>query len=86
VTVPGAVVPFLHGGKQRQVMIDLNEGLVQSKGLAPQDILTAVQQQNLILPSGTAKRISEKKPSFHHFLRLCTFARVPAGAFLFNLI
>jgi multidrug efflux pump subunit AcrB len=55
VTVPGAVIPFLYGGKQRQVMIDLNPGLVQSKGLAPQDVLTAVQQQNLILPSGTAK-------------------------------
>ena len=54
-TVPGAVVPFLYGGKQRQVMIDLNQGLIQSKGLAPQDVLTAVQQQNLILPSGTAK-------------------------------
>jgi multidrug efflux pump subunit AcrB len=55
VTVPGAVIPFLYGGKQRQVMIDLNPGLVQSKGLAPQDVLNAVQQQNLILPSGTAK-------------------------------
>ncbi len=55
VTVPGAVIPFLYGGKQRQVMIDLNPGLMQSKGLAPQDVLTAVQQQNLILPSGTAK-------------------------------
>jgi multidrug efflux pump subunit AcrB len=55
VTVPGAVIPYLYGGKQRQVMIDLNQGLVQSKGLAPQDVLNAVQQQNLILPSGTAK-------------------------------
>ena len=55
VTVPGAVIPFLYGGKQRQVMIDLNPGLVQSKGLAPQDILNAVQLQNLIVPSGTAK-------------------------------
>jgi CzcA family heavy metal efflux pump len=55
VTVPGAVIPYSYGGKQRQVMIDLNEGLIQSKGLAPQDILTAVQQQNLIAPSGTAK-------------------------------
>src|ERR1700724_2051111 len=55
VTVPGAVIPFLYGGKQRQIMIDLNPGLVQSKGLAPQDVLTAMQQQNLILPSGTAK-------------------------------
>jgi multidrug efflux pump subunit AcrB len=55
VTVPGAVIPFLYGGKQRQVMIDLNPGLVQSKGLSPQDVLNAVQQENLILPSGTAK-------------------------------
>src|ERR1700757_1402670 len=55
VTVPGAVIPFLYGGKQRQVMIDLNPGLMQSKGLSPQDVLNAVQQQNLILPSGTAK-------------------------------
>src|SRR5229473_1173589 len=55
VTVPGAVIPFLYGGKQRQVMIDLNPGLMQSKGLSPQDVLNAVQQQNLIVPSGTAK-------------------------------
>src|SRR5260370_1232585 len=45
--------PF--GGKQRQIMVDLNQGLMQSKGLAPQDVLTAVQLQNLIVPSGTAK-------------------------------
>jgi CzcA family heavy metal efflux pump len=55
VTVPGAVIPFSYGGKQRQIMVDLNESLIQSKGLAPQDVLNAVQQQNLILPSGTAK-------------------------------
>ena len=55
VTVPGSVIPYSYGGKQRQVMIDLNEGLIQSKGLAPQDVLNAVQQQNLIAPSGTAK-------------------------------
>src|SRR6204780_2544763 len=55
VTVPGAVIPYLYGGKQRQVMIDLNQGLMQSKGLAPQDVLPAVQLQNLIVPSGTAK-------------------------------
>jgi CzcA family heavy metal efflux pump len=55
VTVPGAVIPYSYGGKQRQVMIDLNEGLIQSKGLSPQDVLNAVEQQNLISPSGTAK-------------------------------
>jgi hypothetical protein len=33
-----------------------------------------------------ANRMTEKKPWFHHFLLLRTFARVPAGAFFFNLI
>jgi CzcA family heavy metal efflux pump len=55
VSVPGAVIPYSYGGKQRQVMIDLNEGLIQSKGLSPQDVLNAVQQQNVIAPLGTAK-------------------------------
>ncbi len=55
VTVPGAVVPYPYGGKQRQVMINLNAGLLQSKGLSPQDVLNAVNQQNVVLPSGTAK-------------------------------
>src|SRR6202453_3150333 len=55
VTVPGGVIPYSYVDKQTQVMIDLNESLIQSKGLSPQDILNAVQQQNLISPSGTAK-------------------------------
>jgi len=55
VTVPGAVVPWPYGGKQRQVMIDLNPNLMQAKGLSPQDVLQAVLQQNVVLPSGTAK-------------------------------
>ena len=55
VTVPGAVVPYPYGGKQRQVMINMNAGLLQSKGLSPQDLLNAVNLQSLVLPSGTAK-------------------------------
>ncbi len=55
VTVPGAVVPYPYGGKQRQVMIDLNPAELQSKGLSPFDVVTAVANQNLLLPSGTAK-------------------------------
>ncbi len=55
VTVPGAVVPYPYGGKQRQVMIDLNPAELQAKGLSPFDVVTAVSNQNLILPSGTAK-------------------------------
>jgi multidrug efflux pump subunit AcrB len=58
VTVPGAVVPYPYGGKQRQVMVNLDPRLLQQKGLSPGDVLTALQKQNLVLPSGTAK-ISE---------------------------
>src|ERR1700731_4914747 len=55
VTVPGAVIPYPYGGKQRQVMIDLDSSLLQSKGLSPRDVLNAVTDQNLVLPGGTAK-------------------------------
>jgi multidrug efflux pump subunit AcrB len=54
-TVPGAAVPWPYGGKQRQVMIDLNASELQAKGLSPNDIINAVTAQNLILPSGTSK-------------------------------
>ena len=55
VTIPGASVPYPYGGKQRQVMIDLSPALMQSKGISPGDVVTAFNQQNLILPAGTAK-------------------------------
>jgi CzcA family heavy metal efflux pump len=55
VTVPGASVPYPYGGKQRQVMVDLNPALLQSKGLSGTDVVNALALQNLVLPSGTAK-------------------------------
>jgi multidrug efflux pump subunit AcrB len=55
VTVPGAAVPYPYGGKQAQVMVNLNNRLLQSKGLSPADIVTAFAQQNLVVPSGTVK-------------------------------
>jgi multidrug efflux pump subunit AcrB len=55
VTVPGVAIPYPYGGKQRQIMIDLNPAALQSKGLSPTDVVNAVGDQNLILPAGTAK-------------------------------
>ncbi len=55
VTVPGASVPYPFGGKVRQIMVNLNQGLLQAKGLSPNDVLNALANQNLILPGGTAK-------------------------------
>jgi multidrug efflux pump subunit AcrB len=55
VTVPGAVVPYPFGGKPRQVMINLVPRQMQAKGVSPIDVLNAVTNQNLVLPSGTVK-------------------------------
>jgi multidrug efflux pump subunit AcrB len=55
VTIPGAVVPNVYGGKQRSIMLNLDPKLLQSKGLAPADVLSAMAAQNVVLPGGTAK-------------------------------
>jgi CzcA family heavy metal efflux pump len=55
VTVPGVAIPYPYGGKQRTIMVDLNTAAMQAKGLSPADVVNAVDTQNLILPSGTAK-------------------------------
>src|SRR5580700_10828602 len=55
VTVPGAVVPSPYGGKQRQVTVNMDQSAMQSKGIAPGDILNAVAVQNVVMPAGTIK-------------------------------
>src|SRR6185503_658555 len=55
VTIPGVAIPWPYGGKQRQIMVDLNPRLLQAKGLSPSAVLDTLNVQNLILPSGTAK-------------------------------
>ena len=55
VTIPGAVVPNVYGGKQRSIMLNLDPKLLQAKGLSPVDVLGAMAAQNVVLPGGTAK-------------------------------
>ena len=55
ITVSGVAIPYPYGGKQRQIMVDLNTAALQSKGLSPSDVVNTITNQNLILPGGTAK-------------------------------
>jgi CzcA family heavy metal efflux pump len=55
ISVPGTAIPYPYGGKQRNIMVDLNTTALQSKGLSPVDVVNAINNQNLIVPSGTAK-------------------------------
>src|SRR2546423_405499 len=54
-TVQGARVPQPWGGVQRQVMVDLDLDGLYARGLSPSDVSTAIANQNLIIPAGTAK-------------------------------
>jgi multidrug efflux pump subunit AcrB len=55
VTIPGCAIPYPYGGKQREIMVDINPAAMESKGLSPADITAAIAKQNLIIPAGTSK-------------------------------
>jgi len=55
ITIPGVASPWPFGGKPRVISVDLDNSALLAKGLAPIDVVNAVNAQNLILPSGTAK-------------------------------
>ncbi len=53
--IEGAQAPFPYGGRQRQIMVDLDLHALQARGLSPVDVVNAVSAQNLIAPAGTMK-------------------------------
>ena len=59
-TVAGAAVPSPYGGMVRQVQIDVDQAKLRSYGLSAEDIVSAVGNQDLIIPVGTQK-IADKE-------------------------
>ena len=53
--IQGITLPTPAGGRYRQIMVDIDPLKLQAKGLTPNDVVNAVNAQNLTLPSGTAK-------------------------------
>jgi CzcA family heavy metal efflux pump len=54
-TIPGLSTPAPFGGAARQVMVNIDPSLLYARGVSPADVVTALQQQNVIIPGGTAK-------------------------------
>lgn len=54
-TVQGAAVPWPYGGKSRLVCIDLDLAALRSRNLTAQEVVNAVNAQNLVFPSGSMK-------------------------------
>ena len=55
ITVPGAQIPFPYGGRQRQIMVDLDPERMYARGISPADVSAAMNNQSLILPAGSVK-------------------------------
>ena len=53
--VRGAAIPLPYGGKQRLVSVDLDLRKCQALDISPVQVSDAINQQNVILPSGTVK-------------------------------
>lgn len=53
--VRGAMIPWPYGGKTRVVSVDLDLAALKAKNLLAQDVVSALNAQNLVLPSGTTK-------------------------------
>jgi hypothetical protein len=54
-TVQGASIPLPYGGKTRAVSVDLDPNKLQAYNISPQEVANAINQQSVVLPSGTAK-------------------------------
>jgi multidrug efflux pump subunit AcrB len=53
--VPGASVPTVFGGRYRQIMVYVDPAKLQAYQMSPMDVVRAVNNANLILPSGDVK-------------------------------
>jgi multidrug efflux pump subunit AcrB len=54
-TIPGLSTPGPFGGKQRQMNVDVDPGLLAAKGFSLNDVVGALQASNVIVPAGTAR-------------------------------
>lgn len=52
---PGAVAPVVYGGKLRAVIAYLDRVKLQARGLSPLDVMHALDNYNIFLPTGDAR-------------------------------
>src|SRR5579864_9401182 len=54
-TIPGLSTPAPFGGRERQIIVDINPQALAAKGLSAGDVVAALQTSNVILPAGDAR-------------------------------
>src|SRR3989454_1638665 len=53
--VTGVIAPAVYGGKLRRILAYVDPNKAQARGLAPLDVMTAIQRFNVMIPTGDAK-------------------------------
>jgi multidrug efflux pump subunit AcrB len=54
-TNPGAIAPVVYGGKIRAIMLYLDRMKMQTRRLSPTDVMQAMDNYNVFLPTGSVK-------------------------------
>ena len=54
-TIPGLSIPGAFGGKQRQIIVEVDTAKASSKGLSQMDVVNAMGTTNVIVPAGIAR-------------------------------
>jgi multidrug efflux pump subunit AcrB len=54
-TIPGLSIPGAFGGKQRQIIVEVDPAKASSKGLSQMDVVNSLGTTNVIVPAGIAR-------------------------------
>src|SRR5215467_1781855 len=54
-TIPGLSIPGAFGGKQRQIIVEVDPAKASAKGLSQMDVVNALGATNVIIPAGIAR-------------------------------
>ncbi len=61
-TIQGLTLPAPYGGKERQIMVDLDTQALQSKGITAKEVADVVNANNLAFPTGVARIGAQEYP------------------------
>src|SRR3989442_12123321 len=53
--ITGVIAPAVYGGKLRRILAYVDPNKAEARGLAPLDVMTAIQRCNVMIPTGNAK-------------------------------
>ncbi len=53
--ITGVIAPAVYGGKLRRILSYVDRDQLQARNLAPMDVIRAIQRENTMIPTGSAK-------------------------------